>query len=115
MITYDKLTVEKNTFPGAMLSTTTGEFTAGASGLYHVVAGMRMVSYSGHSDILFFRLNNVNLEESQMVSGNDNFNHMYDMGGKSMMIEMSKGDTLSLYTTDVYEVYYITFCVNYMK
>jgi len=117
-ITYDKLTLEENTVPGAMLSTTTGKFTAGASGLYHVVASMTMVSNVWNANDVFFRLNNINLEESHMnsyVYDHENpFKH-YEMGGRSMMIKMSKGDTLSLYTSNCYYLDYITFCVNYMK
>ena len=120
MITYDKLTVEKNTVPGAMLSTTTGKFTAGASGLYHVVASMQMLSALGEPDDVFFRLNNDNLKESYMLSYNFDWENgspytHFEVGGRSMMIEMSKGDTLSLYTARVYYLQYITFCVYYLK
>jgi len=101
VITYDRLTVEKNTVPGAMLSTTTGEFTAGASGLYNVMASMTMVS-ADRDNYLFFRLNNENLKESRMNSFN--WQQHFEMGGRSMMIEMSKGDTLSLYAAQLYQL-----------
>ena len=112
VVTYTKLTASDNSIPGAGMSTTTGKFTAGRSGLYQVVADMLMSDNNGNR--LFFRLNNNNLQESHMFSylAGD---YEQEMGGRSMTMMLTKGDTVDLFVSYVGHLFHITFCVTFIK
>merc|ERR1711915_551791 len=116
VMTFEKqLYMECNFCDDADFNLNTGVYTNGWPGTYTVSWNSWVGAYHGHSTTrIFLRKNGQNINEARQYSRFDTDNgRMLEQGGRTMLIRMDAGDTLSLYCEDCSDyVADITFCIS---
>ena len=119
-ITYDKVFLESNTIPAASMDPASGKFVAGAAGSYMVSFSMEMGMDPGQTQNIWVQKQGAEeLPGSRMtgISSQDVFFGLYDNGSKDIVVELQKGDELSLYAeaSSSLDLSNIVFCVKSLK
>merc|ERR1711915_1028110 len=115
VITFDKeLYMESNFCVDADFNLNTGVYTNGWPGTYTVSWNSWVHADLYNPTIIYLRKNGQIINEAIQVSYffNDN-GYMYEQGGRTMLIRMLAGDTLSLYCDNCFNgVHDITFTIS---
>ena len=119
-ITYDKVFLESNTIPTAGMDAASGKFVAGEAGSYMVSFSMEMGMDPGQTQNIWVQKQGAEeLPGSRMtgMSSQDVFFGLYDNGSKDIVVELQKGDELSLFAeaSSNLDLSNIVFCVKSLK
>jgi len=115
VITYDKLLLQQNNV-GSSFSKEEGKFTAGIDGVYHVDfnVGYMYTHVNDYENVdIYLRHNEKKLVESQLATKTSK--NYYEIGGRSMLVKMAKGDRLDIYGFKISDIQQVTFCVGLQK
>jgi len=118
-VVFDSIYVSNNNINGADFNTGSGEFLAGAAGIYKVMFAMEMVSDSGKEHSVWLMMNGAKLEESKVHSDYNQYaiGQGTDNGGREVLLALNAGDTVGLYheTNGSSDIMSITFCVTALE
>lgn len=95
-----------------------GVWRSGVSGLYSINYSMYNSLDPGEWNHIFLYRNGLKMVESEHESGHsrDGRGYVYDMGGRTMVLKLSQGDTLELQSlTHTGRSFDITFCVTLLR
>merc|ERR1712142_115789 len=117
-ITYSGLLYCSSNTAGGGLDIDTGLFTAPHAGSYTVTWSLVVRGDGDPYDPpyvdIYIQHNGDNIKESRHVSQyTGDSGHVWDQGGRTLLISLSVGDTVALYCESCYAgIKYITFCVS---
>merc|ERR1719244_1467873 len=117
-IPYTSLLYSSTNTEGGGLDITTGVFTAPAGGTYTVSWDTSVVLTSGGGLWIYLQKNGETIQESELWSSfyngvSNGHGHVYDQGGRTMVVYLAMGDTLQLYRGDgTGRIRSTTFCVS---
>merc|ERR1712236_138764 len=112
-ITYSSLFYSSTNVNGADLDVSTGLFTAGWAGTY-TVTWSGSATVDGHDLYIFLQKNGEDIEDSRTHSYiGGGFSDIVDQGGRTLVLYLDRGDTLSLFCDDCSDgIGHVTFCVS---
>jgi len=114
-IPYESLLYSSTNTEGGGLDISTGIFSSPWPGSYTVTWGL--IAYGGageHFVDIYLRKNGKKVQESHHTSHYDGpSGSARDIGGRTLVLYLVRGDTLDLYCQDCSDgIYYTTFCVS---
>jgi len=114
-VTYSNIIFWESNLEDAWMNKTSGQFIAGASGVYTATWSLRAIDDTGDPSIhINLRKNKDIIDETLHFSRyTGDSGYVYDQGGRTLDLRLEKDDTLDLFCSDCSAgIDDITFCVG---
>merc|ERR1711935_404406 len=116
VITFDRLSYSNNNQPTGGLDPATGKFSCPYPGTYSVSWSLRADNHAGDDYVSIYLMKNgysAGQESRHLSRYTGASGYVVDQGGRTLIIDLLLGDTLSMYCADCSaRVYDVNFCVS---
>merc|ERR1711935_375548 len=116
VLTFDRLSYSNNNQPTGGLDPATGKFSCPYPGTYSVSWSLRADNHAGDDYVSIYLMKNgysAGQESRHLSRYTGASGYVVDQGGRTLIIDLLLGDTLSMYCADCSaRVYDVNFCVS---